>query len=126
MEFEYDVHGDKHFGDTKGGGKGTVWKNNKSIVLSVIEAYLLKKHSELDILKSIQGRGNSVDFYIVDVMPALGLSGETAAVFTIQGTYQTSEFSGSKVIFHMYPDTVNVNGFGIGTSKNQAIDNSRR
>lgn len=125
MNFVYDSHGDKHFGNAGGGGKGTVWKNSKADVMNAIQTYLLSKHSDLDMLKSMEGSGNSVYFYIVDVMSALGFHNEDASVFTIQGSYATSEFSGSTVNFHMYPDNTGVNGFGIGCTKNQAITNSR-
>ena len=125
MNFVYDSHGDKHFGNAGGGGRGTVWKNSKAVVMNAIQTYLLNTHSDLDVLRSTAGGGHSVDFYIVDVMSALGFDNEDAGVFTIQGTYTTSEFSGSTVNFHMYPDSTGVNGFGIGCTKNLAIANSR-
>lgn len=125
MNFEYEEHGDKHFGNPGGGGRGTVWENSKAVVMNAIKNYLLSKHSDLDVLRRTEGNGHSVIFYIVDVMPVLGLNGESATEFTIQGTYTTTEFNGSTVTFHMYPDDINVNGFGIGCTKNQAIQNSR-
>ncbi len=128
MKFQYDPHGDKHFGHAGGGGRGTCWANSKDKVLPAIQSYLEGKHAALDHLRQTRGSGSSVDFYIVDDMSALTIAGgvpESRLEFTIQGTYTTTEFSGSTVVFHMYPDNTGVSRFGIGITKNDAIDYSR-
>ena len=121
MNFIYETHGDKHFGSSR----GTCWKSPKNTVISAIERYLQTKHSNLDLLKKTYGDSYSVDFYIVDLMDNLNLQAEKMDVFTIQGRYTTSEFNGSTVSYHMYPDKIdNLQGFGIGISKKAAIENS--
>ena len=129
MRFIYDEHGDKHFGNPGGGGRGTCWKHSKEEVMDAVEVYLLSKHSELEILKATQSQDmHSVSFYIVDDMSALGLGDhvhEDKREFTIQGKYTTSEFSGGTINFHMYPDDTGVATFGIGVDKNEAVRYAR-